>query len=289
MRSVINIKGNGNTYKNDALARYMSNIAKYPVLTADQELEVVLKYKSGDVSQKEVLINSNQRFVLSVAKTYTSDPDLVLDLISEGNIGLSEAIDRFDPTRGFKFISYGVWYIRKCMSAYIQKNSLVVDKKSQAIKSTISKMKKKFFDENGFDMPEYMVLDKIREISGRAFNCEDSVHAVSVRTIDSYKNDEINSDSSPLDMWVCSHNSVEKTFDHEDKTKVVKLLMDKSLDARSREIIDASFGLTTGNPMSDYEIGYKMDMSSERVRQIRKKAIDKMKIKAYRLKINLQF
>ena len=107
------------TNTTDNISRYFSEINKYEILTPEKEAELAVKSKNGDLKAKELILKSNLRFVVSVAKAYASPQNPLEDLISEGNKGLVESIETFDPSTGFKFISYAVWHIRKNIFLYL--------------------------------------------------------------------------------------------------------------------------------------------------------------------------
>ena len=99
--------------RSETTNKYLFDIRRYPVLTAEDEKDIIQRIKNGDEVARRILIESNQRFVFAVARKYAKDENHLLDLISEGNMGLMEAIDCFDPSLGFKFITHAVWYIRR--------------------------------------------------------------------------------------------------------------------------------------------------------------------------------
>jgi len=114
------------TGTSDNLTRYFNEISKYEILSPEKEAELATMARGGDTKAKEKILKSNLRFVISVAKSYVSEHSPLEDLISEGNKGLVEAIENFDPSNGFKFISYAVWHIRKNMLLYINNYSRVI-------------------------------------------------------------------------------------------------------------------------------------------------------------------
>lgn len=109
-----------------SFSRYLREVEKYKVLTSDQEFDLVQKFKEGDEAAWEKIINSNLRFVISVAKSYSQDPDLFVELVAAGNMGLVDALKKFDHTKGFRFISYAVWHIRKEILQFLSENSRTI-------------------------------------------------------------------------------------------------------------------------------------------------------------------
>ena len=139
---------------------YLKEINKYKVLTATEEAELVKKMNDGDEKAKALLIASNQRFVYAVAKRYGND-DNILDLVQEGNIGLMLAIETFDPSKGNRFLSYAIWYIRREINAYLNNDNLLI-RKTNNTKTVykVSKIKSKFFAEHN----RYPDVDEIARI-----------------------------------------------------------------------------------------------------------------------------
>jgi RNA polymerase primary sigma factor len=275
MRHRVNIEQRV-THRNEALERYIYSIASYPILTPDQEEDAFQRYRNGDISQKERIIKANQRFVLSVAKVYSNDPDTVLDLISEGNLGISEAVERFDPTRGFKFISYAVWYIRKYMSMFMRKNALVTDSFSTDVKAAVRRVKKEWYDENGYDIPVDILQERVEAAVGRKINNPQNLMGVYVRSIESYVPEDATYDSSSIAMLTASVNDGHRTLEKDDARATVELLS-KRLSDKEKLVIEYSFGINGRNVLSDDEIGAVLDKNRETIRLIRKKSLEKMR------------
>jgi len=137
-------------YRGSILESYLTEIRKYPLLKTEEEIELFYKIKNGDEKARETLINCNQRFVFAIAKRYCNS-EKVMDLINEGNIGLIDAIDRFDPTKGIRFLSYAVWYIRRSIVYYLMNDNVMIKKTNYSkCNGKINSIKNKYFCENGY-------------------------------------------------------------------------------------------------------------------------------------------
>ena len=143
-----------------SISAYLKEINKYKVLTASEEADLIKKMRNGDLDARNHLIAANQRFVYAVAKRYGND-DNVLDLVNEGNIGLMQALDTFDASKGNRFLSYAIWYIRREINAYLNNDNLLI-RKTNNTKTIykLSKIKEKFYAENN----RYPDVDEIAAI-----------------------------------------------------------------------------------------------------------------------------
>ncbi len=262
------------TRDSESLDKYLTEIGRYELLTPDEESDLAMKASRGDKEAKEKLVCSNLRFVVSVAKKYQHQGVPLCDLIDEGNIGLMTAADKFDATKGFKFISYAVWWIRQSIMLAIQEHGktvrLPLNKTGQLNK--INKAINQFEHENQrrpttdelaklLDEDE----DKIKDV----LNAQTSVSSIDAPITDD--------DSSTLGDVLANENSPQA-----DKGLVLDSLRAdiaqflKNLTPKQRAIIRMSFGLD-GEEKSLDEIGEEFNLSRERVRQIKELSIRKLK------------
>jgi RNA polymerase primary sigma factor len=258
-----------------SLDKYLQEIGKVELITAQEEVELAQRIKAGDQRALEKLTKANLRFVVSVAKQYQNQGLTLPDLINEGNLGLIKAAQRFDETRGFKFISYAVWWIRQSILQALAEQSRIVRLPLNKIGS-INKINKAYAtleqkhqrppsaDEIAevLEMSEDDVKESLRN-SGRHV----SMDAPLVEGEDSNLYDVLNSSDSPhpdQDLMVDSL-----------RTEIERSLA--TLTPREGDVIRLYFGLNGQHPLTLEEIGEKFDLTRERVRQIKEKAIRRMK------------
>lgn len=257
-----------------SLDKYLQEIGREELLSVNEEVELARLIKKGDHNALEKLTRANLRFVVSVAKQYQNQGMSLPDLINEGNLGLIRAAKKFDETRGFKFISYAVWWIRQSILQALAEQSRIVRLPLNQVGSLnkINKELSKFEQENErHPSPEElaerlgMPVDKVSDtlkVSGRHI----SVDAPFMEGEDSSLLDILPNEDSPL---------ADHTLHQESLNKEVERAL-KQLIEREREILKMFFGI--GYPeMSLEEIGDKFDLTRERVRQIKEKAIKRLK------------
>jgi len=258
-----------------SLDKYLQEIGKVDLITADQEVELAQRIKAGDQVALERLTKANLRFVVSVAKQYQNQGLTLPDLINEGNLGLIKAAKRFDETRGFKFISYAVWWIRQSILQALAEQSRIVRLPLNKIGS-INKINKTFArleQENErppsaeeiakeLDMTVSDVKESMKN-SGRHV----SMDAPLIEGEDSNLYDVLNSGESP---------NPDKSLLHESlKVEILRAL--ETLTPREADVVKLYFGLGDAHPMTLEEIGETFDLTRERVRQIKEKAIRRLK------------
>ena len=258
-----------------SLDKYLQEIGKVDLITADEEVELAQRIKAGDNRALEKLTKANLRFVVSVAKQYQNQGLTLPDLINEGNLGLIKAANRFDETRGFKFISYAVWWIRQSILQALAEQSRIVRLPLNKIGS-INKINKTFaFLEQSHERPPSaeeiakeldMTINDVKESmknSGRHV----SMDAPLVEGEDSNLYDVLRSGESPNPDKDLLHESL--------RTEIERAL--ETLTPREADVIRLYFGLGDQHPMTLEEIGETFDLTRERVRQIKEKAIRRLK------------
>jgi RNA polymerase primary sigma factor len=258
-----------------SLDKYLQEIGKVDLITADEEVELAQRIKAGDQIALEKLTKANLRFVVSVAKQYQNQGLTLPDLINEGNLGLIKAAQRFDETRGFKFISYAVWWIRQSILQALAEQSRIVRLPLNKIGS-INKINKTYaFLEQSHERPPSaeeiakeldMTINDVKESmknSGRHV----SMDAPLVEGEDSNLYDVLRSGESPNPDKDLLHESL--------RTEIERAL--ETLTPREADVIRLYFGLGNQHPMTLEEIGETFDLTRERVRQIKEKAIRRLK------------
>lgn len=261
-----------------ALEQYLSEISRIPVLTPEQEVELALRIQRGDEEAVAQLVKSNLRFVVSVAKQYQNFGLPLIDLINEGNLGLIKAARRFDPTRGFKFISYAVWWIRQAILQAIVDNARLVRLPGSKISlySTINKAYLQFLQEHQRE-PTVQELSEMLQLK------ESTVHDILQKFKKPYSMDQ------PIDRDEGDVTLVDLISKKESDTMPDEALLKESfrdemqsmlniLNPIEREIICRAYGLCGHHSHSVEEIAHALELSEERVRQYRRKALRKLRV-----------
>lgn len=265
--------------RSEILNKYLDDIRKYPVLTVQEEIELIDEIKNGSKEARDKIINCNQRFVFAIAKRYCNTEE-VMDLVSEGNIGLMDAINRFDPTKGMRFLSYAVWYIRRSIVYYLMNDNVMIKKSNNAkCNNKINIIKNKYFCENGSWPTDDEIIDIMKEEFDIDITNKADVYELKTNSINSsYTNDDDKTfEESPEFVYKThSRNDYEQQSENEFYETVAKGMITKLSD-RERKIIELAFGINCEKEYSNYEIGQIMGITSERARQIKHEAIAKMR------------
>ncbi len=260
-----------------SLDKYLQEIGRVDLITAEEEVELAQKIKQGDEEALERLVKANLRFVVSVSKQYQNQGLTLPDLINEGNLGLIKAAQRFDETRGFKFISYAVWWIRQSILQALAEQSRIVRLPLNKIGS-INKINKTFSQlEQVFERPPTaeelaevleLSVDEVKQSMKNA-NRHVSMDAPLKDGDDSSSNmyEVLQSGDSPNPEKGLLKDSLRKEIERALST----------LTAREADVIRLYFGLNSKHALTLEEIGERFDLTRERVRQIKEKAIRRLK------------
>lgn len=269
------------TKQTPEIEAYLRSIRKYQPLSQEEENEVFKMYHSNDpVAKKkaiDTLVNANQRFIFSLAKDYAKgDETKVLDYVNEGSIGIINAIDKFDQTRGFKFISFAVWYIRQAMTNYAQTTDLFLRKSNNAkIGNNILKIRTAFFQENHREP----TTDEIKEgLAKKGIKIKENKDLEDVvrNSLDSVWGDESTFENNPRYIQHSAiQNEYEKEMDDEDNKSVVGKLL-QTLDERSQLVIKQLFGIGYESPVDIEVVAENLGLTPTRVGQIKNAALKKL-------------
>jgi RNA polymerase primary sigma factor len=260
-----------------SLDKYLHEIGKVELLTADEEVTLAKRIKKGDRKALERLVNANLRFVVSVSKQYQNQGLSLPDLINEGNLGLIKAAQRFDETRGFKFISYAVWWIRQSILQALAEQSRIVRLPLNKIGS-INKINKTFAQlEQEFQRePSPEEVAKILDLHPKVV--EDSMNASNHHvSMDAPLKEDENTGNNLYDIMFSqdSPSPDNKLIGESLREEIERSLA--TLGEREAEVLRYYFGLNGYRPHTLEEIGQEFDLTRERVRQIKEKAIKKLK------------
>lgn len=258
------------TARTENIARYLTSIAKYELLTVKEEEELGFKIQKGGEQAKEArekLIKSNLRFVVSVAKQYTSVSNLVTldELIEEGNLGLCKAAEMFDPTRGFKFISYAVWWIRQSILSFLSASNII------KMPGNVRTLQSKFNKENAYKEPgvdsDYKDFYEYMKANGNYDNCVNVF--VKVDSIDR----KISADD---DTEVSATLQSDETESFSEDNKIIVETLLNSLGRREQEVIKHLYGIGTRQKTKE-EVSNMLHLTRERVRQIEARSLRKLR------------
>jgi RNA polymerase primary sigma factor len=259
----------------NVLAMYLHEINRIPLLTREEEDETARAAAQGNKAARDRLVNANLRFVVNVAKKYQGQGLPLADLISEGNIGLLQAVDRFDSDKGCHFISYAVWWIRQSiLKAVCEKarmirlpvnrvNDLIRIEKARRVVREHASSEAEIHEIAAFlDMDKATVSD-LMGISRELISLESPVYADRA--------------SSTLGDFIEDEHckAPEEKAEHKALASDIDAVLD-SLDEKEAEVIRSRYGLGSGKPMSLHEIGERFKLTKERIRQIEKKAIRRL-------------
>lgn len=262
--------------ESQSLEKYLQEIGKVDLITPEEEVNLAIRIKQGDQRALEKLTKANLRFVVSVAKQYQNQGLSLSDLINEGNLGLIKAAQRFDETRGFKFISYAVWWIRQSILQALAEQSRIVRLPlnkvglSNKISKAYSQLEQEFERE-----PSPDELATILEINTEEVEATLGVAARHVSMDAPFIDGEDNSlldvlenpNAMPADEELEHHDSLRREIERSLST----------LTDRQKDVIMLYFGIAVEHPMSLEDIGEKFGLTRERVRQIKDKAITKLR------------
>jgi len=261
--------------ENASLEKYLQEIGREELINAEEEVKLARRIKQGDQLALEKLTRANLRFVVSVAKQYQNQGLSLPDLINEGNLGLIKAAKRFDETRGFKFISYAVWWIRQSIMQALAEQSRIVRLpinqlgSVNKIKKAFSILEQKFEREPSnnelsieLELPEESVANTMK-ISGKHV----SVDAPFVAGEEHSLLDVLENPDSPL---------ADKSLMHESLNQEINRSL-STLTQRESDVVKLFYGIGCNHSYTLEEIGAKFDLTKERVRQIKEKAIRRLR------------
>lgn len=261
----------------DSIAKYFKEVRKSVLLTPSEEVELAKKIKDGDAKATEKLVNANLKFVISIAKEYQGQGLPLSDLISDGNYGLIKAAQRFDHNRGFRFISYAVWWIKQSIIQSLNDNARIVRLPANVI-TKLSKLSKEIAKFEG-DNERQPIYGDLLDDNNESLAMLNFPKAASLNQMINEEGDELielipgeTEDVDQLEIDVMIKKELNKTL--------------SVLDDRERMIIECYFGINTEcESMTLEAIGEEYNLTKERIRQIKEKAIRKLRHNANALQI----
>ena len=261
------------------LNSYLSLLRKYDSVTAEEEKELFRKYQQeGDMKARDLIFLHNQRFIYSNAKIYARDSDEVMDYISEGNLGLDEAIDKFDPSLNNKFITFAVWYIRRQMNYYlINTRDMITKTNGMKLFKKADKIIQKFYNEHGYDPS----LEEVSEILKKDYNIEvkdlSDLYDLNMTSINTSIDDDFTvEESDEYNAKTAYQNDYEEEIDREySKTIANKFL--SLVPIEQREIIKRLYGIGYDRQYSVSEVAQMYKMTPEDMTKLQNNILEYMR------------
>lgn len=253
----------------ESIVRYFKDVRKSNIITLQEEIELAKKIKNGEQKAIDKLVKANLKFVISIAKEYQGQGLLLSDLINEGNYGLIKAATRFDHTKGFRFISYAVWWIRQSILQSLNDNARLVRLPANVIN------KLTFLNK---EISKFESLNEREPVFGEILNKNNEISQLLSFPKSTSLNEVINEDGDELIALIPDNN--ENEFDYFLESKIKKEIDNalSVLSERERVIIECYFGINSDcEPMTLEAIGEKYGLTKERIRQIKEKSIRKLR------------
>ena len=268
--------------------QYLNEIRKYTKMTPEEEEKLFTRYHNGDKTARQEIFLRNQRFIFSLAKRYAKTDDEVMDFVSEGNIGLNEAIDKYELDKGFKFMTFAVWYIRRSMNYYLTDTKNIINRTNNLkIAKKIDKYKQSFFTENGRLPNEGEIIEHLNKVYKLKIKNISDVYDVSIASINdsvssdddyTYENESIFTEKTSID------NDCEKDIEREHAKSIVMKLL-KTVSVSEMKILAMRFGLNGKGEMIPEDIAEEVGLSLSTVNNMMENATKKMKQYAFSKKI----
>jgi RNA polymerase primary sigma factor len=259
----------------DSIAKYFKDVRKSTLLTSAEEVDLAKRIQEGDAKATNKLVEANLKFVISIAKDYQGQGLPLSDLINEGNYGLIKAANRFDHTRGFRFISYAVWWVRQSIIQSLNDNARIVRLPANII-NKISYLNK--------EIAKFEYANEREPVFGEILDKDKDTATMLTFPKCASLNDVINEEGDELIELIPSNTESEEqlVIDERIKDEINKTL--EVLDDRERSIIECYFGINIDSEAMTLEaIGEKYGLTKERIRQIKEKAIRKLRHNAHDL------
>ena len=265
--------------ENSSFVQYMREVSEIPMLTPTQEAELAERAVNGDEAAARQLVRSNLRFVISVAKNYATDKIMLEDLVNEGNIGLIKAVEKFDPNKGYKFISFAVWWVRKIIMEYVSNYGKTVRIPANRI-NELSKLNKYISaveqkNCHRVDIEE-VISEFSREMSSDDFRLLDSLNGMSIDSLDrEIHSDEGNATCVSDLMFDEDADRTDHLLGETDIKSEINIAL-STLKPRNKKIMEMLFGLNGYQPMTLQEVGDEIGLTREMVRQVKEKSLKLM-------------
>lgn len=263
----------------DVLNSFLADVRKYDVPTIEEEEQLIRQYRAGDMSAKDKLIVGNLRFVYSLAKIYARDENEVIDYVNEGVIGLMMALDEFDATKGCKFLTYGVWYIRRQMNYYLLTKRDLISHSAQvgnvAKKSDV--IRQKYFAEHGVLPTDEEVMNVLKDSFNIKVSKAEDMYDSGISSIDEEVSEDYSlEETEDYNNKTASYNEYENEIDNEYYSTMANMLLE-CLPEKVKRIVKMYYGIGYERSYTAEEIGREFNIATERIENICEAAILEMK------------
>ena len=262
----------------DLLSNYFSSIRRYPLLSSEQENSIGRKAKEGDKRSIDMMITSNLRLVVKIAKNYRARGIPLLDLIEEGNLGLIHAVQKFEPDRGFRFSTYATWWIRQSIEQAIMCQSRMVRLPVHVIKDINIVLKAKRALQEA-DISKPVSIQQIADKTGKNIDEVSSLLAMLDGTTPLDMSVKGSDDKEVSLLDIVPDTKAESPFDHVDKREIVEIVRNwfNSLPEKQQMVVLYRFGLNDEDVLTLEEVGAKIGLTRERVRQIQSEVLKSLR------------
>ena len=259
----------------EELKRFYADVRRLRTLTQEEE-QALLKNLTPE--NRQIILNANQRYVIKIAKQFSTVPNVIMELVSEGNIGLAEAIDKWDPTQKVGFLTFSRHYIRRSMTEFFDDSVLIRQHKGiKRAQYLAAKFEEKFFGENGYYPNEEQTKDYLRNYKGFAYSEDWNIHEFVTVSADEGRNDDEDNEL-PAFSFVDPDNNIDNKIDEMSTTEMTTRLI-SNLNDMEKSVISMTFGLGTPE-QPDSMIAERLQVTEKVVNKIRKKALWKMRYKS---------
>ena len=262
---------------NETLSYYLNSIRKYKVPTPEEEEKLFERIQNGDEKAKEEIVKCNQRFVYSVAKLYARDENEVLDYVDEGNLGLMKAIETFDPSKGFKFITHAVWRIRQFMNYYMTNTNRAIRRPNDMrLEKKVSRARDRFYVENGYYATDDMIMDIVNDIYGLNIKDKSDISEYNVTSVSESINDNGYDveDNSEYNRQTSTTMDYESDIENDYYKEIVNGILDQSgMADKNKDIIKMLFGIGYDRSYTVAEVGMKYNLEDSVVNEVKNMTI----------------